>query len=384
MYSSLFHPLVGGSERQAQLLATALVRRGHSVTVVTTRFPGLRREEHIDGVTVRRVLLAVGPKPARGLVYLATSLRSMLGACRHADVVHVHHLYADAFVGALTRPLHGRPVIAKVACGGSVGDMARLGRLPLHGAVLGIARRLDGVVAISGQIHDELVAHGFCRSRIVRIPNAVDTGRFSPVRDRSGARGRLGLPGPVVSFMGRLDPQKGVDNLLQAWAEVLPGQPDATLQIVGTGPRGAEYRRTAETLGIASRVVFHGEQPDVRAYLAASDCLVLPSTAEGMSNVLLEAMAMGLPCVATRVGGTIDVIADAENGLLVEPDQPALLATALRRLLGDPELRVRLGAAARTTVVEGYGVDRIVDRYLALYRALARPAGVSGATCVTG
>ena len=109
---------------------------------------------------------------------------------------------------------------------------------------------------------------------------------------------------------------------------------------------------------------------DVRDLLAEAEVFVLPSRWEGMPNALLEAMACGLPCVATRVSGTEDILRDGENGLLVEPEQPEPLADALRRVLVDATLALRLGQAARATVVERYAVTRIVDQCLALYQSL--------------
>lgn len=370
MYSSLFHPIVGGSERQAGLLASALVARGHEVEVVTQRVAGLPRHEALDGVRVRRELLAVGRGPVFAAGYMASSVASMLRRRRRAQLIHVHHIYMDALAAALLGPALGVPVIAKAACGGSVGDMARLARVPLSRAVLRLTRRIDRLVAISGQIADELLAHGYDARRIVRIPNAVDVGRFRPGGKRDAQRARLGLDGPTVIFVGRLDPQKGLTCLLEAWRQLLAKRADAILLILGTGHQEAALRAEADSLRLGSRVAFLGQQADVRPYLGAADALALPSIAEGMSNVLLEAMATALPCVATRVGGSVDVIAHGRNGLLVDPADPCQLAEALLYVLDDSGLAGRLGAAARATVEERYSLDRVADRYVALYREL--------------
>jgi glycosyltransferase involved in cell wall biosynthesis len=151
--------------------------------------------------------------------------------------------------------------------------------------------------------------------------------------------------------------------------------PDATLLVVGKGPQEAELRAAADRLGVSGRVAFVGERPDPRPYLSASDALVLPSIAEGMSNVLLEAMAMGVPCVATQVGGTVDVIRDGFTGILVKPGDVLQLSQGLLGLLDDRESARRLGAAGRRAVEEVFSLDSVVERYIGLYRELLEGAG---------
>jgi L-malate glycosyltransferase len=375
MYSSLFYPFLGGSERQAQLLARELVRRGHIVEVVTQGSPGLARHERVEGVLVRRELVAVGRGAGHALAYLASSLRSMLRDRRRSQILHVHHIYMDAFMAGLLRGRLKMPVIVKAACGGSVGDMARLSAVPLSRCVFRVTRRIDRVIAISGQIQEELIAHGYRPARIERIPNAVDVRGFCPTDDPEAAKRALGLTGRVVTFVGRLVPQKGLLYLLEAWREVVVRYPDAMLLLLGKGSQEAELRVAAAQLGVAGQVSFLGERQDPRPYLAASDALVLPSIAEGMSNVLLEAMAMGLPCVATRVGGTLDVIRDGVSGVLVEPRDPLQLARGLLGVLEDREWAGHLGKRARRVAEESFSLESVVDRYIALYRRLLEGGG---------
>jgi L-malate glycosyltransferase len=375
MYSSLFHPFVGGSERQAHLLARALIERGHRVEVVTQGFPGLATREEIGGVCVRRELLAVGRGPVHALAYLASSLRSMLRDRRRSQIIHVHHIYMDAFMAGLLRGRLKTPVVVKAACGGSVGDMARLTGVPLSRFVFRVTRRIDRLIAISGEIREELVAHGYRPASIVRIPNAVDVRNFRPAGDPEVGKRELDLQGRVVSFVGRLDPQKGLLCLLEAWKAVTLAYPDARLLILGKGPQEAELRGAADRLGVSGRVAFVGERPDPRPYFAASDVLVLPSIAEGMSNVLLEAMAMGVPCVATRIGGTVDVLRGGVTGLLVEPNNVPQLSQGLLGLLEDRDLARRLGAAGRRAVEEAFSLDVVADRYVGLYRELLEGGG---------
>jgi glycosyltransferase involved in cell wall biosynthesis len=176
-----------------------------------------------------------------------------------------------------------------------------------------------------------------------------------------------------VLFVGRLAYQKGVDVLLHAWRivrEHLPESEQPRLAIVGMGPRQAQLEQLAATLDIVDSVEFAGLQRDVVAWLSRSDVLVLPSRWEGMPNAVLEAMASGLPCIATRVSGSEDIIQHGANGLLVAPDDPEELAGALLSLLRDPALGLQYGRAARATAEEYYSLGHILDVYLALYQSL--------------
>jgi glycosyltransferase involved in cell wall biosynthesis len=164
--------------------------------------------------------------------------------------------------------------------------------------------------------------------------------------------------------------------LLEAFAK-LATRGDAALVIAGDGPLRDELAALTARLDIADRVRMLGDRADVRDVLAAFDVFVLPSRTEGMSNALLEAMAMARPVVATAVGGTPEVLAGDTTGLLVPADDPSTMAGAIARLLDDPERSARLGAAARRRVEEHYGVAAMVRRLEAVYAAVATERGLS-------
>ncbi len=205
------------------------------------------------------------------------------------------------------------------------------------------------------------------------IPSGVDTDRFRPSADRIAAKARLGLDvgRPLIGTVGRLEPRKGTATLIAALATLRAGGRDASLVVVGDGPLRSELVATAARLGLASHVQMLGDRADIEDILAAVDVFVLPSRTEGMSNALLEAMAMALPVVATAVGGTPEVIAEGESGLLVPPDDPSAMAAATARLLDDRPSAARLGAAARQAVEERFGARSMVRRLEAVYAAVA-------------
>ena len=370
MVISHFPPTIGGTERQARALAAGLAGLGHRVTILTLAQPGVPVRETVEDVTVERTLTS----RARGVLFAATYTLSVLHHLRrlragHA-ILHAHHLYLEAMAAAWVGHRTGLPAIAKMACGGSDGDFARLRRTGLI-RLLPLLRRLQRVVAISTETEAELVAHGFPADRIVRIPNGVDPMRFAPASDPAAIRSEIGIGAETVLFLGRLDAQKGLDVLLCAWTQVIARRPTVTLLLAGEGPARTSLEAHTRELGLGKSVRFLGARPDPEALLQACQMFVLPSRSEGMSNALLEAMATGLPCVGSRIGGITDLIEHGVTGLLTPPSDAATLAEAISALFEDPALRKRLGMAARGLILERYTMDRVIRQYAELYATLA-------------
>ncbi|HUR63212.1 MAG TPA: glycosyltransferase family 4 protein [Candidatus Thermoplasmatota archaeon] len=204
------------------------------------------------------------------------------------------------------------------------------------------------------------------------IPNGIDAEALRPVQGRAALRQTLGIPAgaPVALFLGALNPIKGVDVLLDAWAEVGRSLPDAHLVVLGDGPYRAAYERQAKESRSPGpgRVHFRGFVHVGKGdFYAAADALVLPSRSETFPMVILEAGAAGLPVVASDLPPLRAMVQDGANGLLVPPEDSAALAAALLRLLRDPRLRARLGEANHARS-EGLGWDRIAERTAALLR----------------
>jgi len=208
--------------------------------------------------------------------------------------------------------------------------------------------------------------------KFTAIPSGIVLSDFRSVRVDPGVkRKELGLPteGPVIGTVGRLVPIKGHVWLLQAAPQVLAEFPGACFVFIGGGPLLEELKRLAEELGISRRVVFLGPRLDVPECLAALDVFALPSLNEGMGRVLIEAMAVGVPVVATRVGGIPDIVADRVTGLLVPPQDEKALASALLDLLRDPHRRRAYGEAARRSVDDRFDVTSMVKEIERLYDA---------------
>jgi glycosyltransferase involved in cell wall biosynthesis len=215
------------------------------------------------------------------------------------------------------------------------------------------------------------VAEGFSAPQVSVIYNGIDVGPVPTAPRRADVRRRLGADDDVLVLgtVARLDPVKDLGSLLRAVAELAPRVP-VTLAVVGDGPERGALERTASDLGIASRVRFLGHRDDAREWLAGCDVYVNSSVSEGVSLTILEAMAAGLPVVATRVGGTPEVVT-MDCGRLVPPRDPMTLAAQLSELRNNPALRVRLGAAARQRVEAMFSLDRMVREYRDVYGRLA-------------
>ena len=198
------------------------------------------------------------------------------------------------------------------------------------------------------------------------IPNGVDIDRFQPVpADRNGEQ-----RAHTVVCVSKARYEKGLDVLLQAWHLVQEQRPEAKLVIVGSGPLQKQLEQMADALGIARSVEFAGLQSDVPGQLHRGLIGILPSRWEGMPNALLEAMASGMACIATRVSGSEDLIQHGENGLLVESENYEEMARALVTLLEDTALAQKYGTAARATVEQSYTLEHVLNMYTAIYERL--------------
>jgi glycosyltransferase involved in cell wall biosynthesis len=219
------------------------------------------------------------------------------------------------------------------------------------------------VVANSSAAQAMLRSEGLAPTSIAVIPNGVHVDSFPP---RRAERPRGGPP--TVITVANLRPEKNHETLIAAAAVLAPRFPGLRLRIVGTGPRREALQALVASRGLHHHVEFLGHREDVPALLADADVFVLPSRSEAFPNSAIEAMAAGLPVVATAVGGLRELIDDGRTGLLVpRPDDAGALAGAVERVLADDALAARLGAAARAEARERYSFDRMVGAFEDLY-----------------
>ncbi len=370
--TSLFPPSVGGIQTQTLALARGLAELGVEVHVVTRPAAGRPAREETAGVTVHRVGLARGG-PAATLAYVALAARAVASLRERVSVLHAHQLLSPASAALVASGLHRTPFVVTAHASGAVGDVASLARQgPLGRArLLALRRRAGAFVAVSAPIRDELAHAGIPPDRIRSIPNGVDTRRFAPAdaAERTRLRRALALPPvPLLVYAGRLAPEKGVDLLLDGWADARRRGCSGVLCLVGEGPERAALERRARDHGVLGAVRFAGPTDDVVPWLRAADVFVLPSRQEGLSVALLEAMACGVAVVATDVGGTR---AAADGAAVLVPPAPAALSAAIRGVLDEPERALALGESARRRAVERFGILEIARRHLDLYREVS-------------
>lgn len=362
-----YAPIIGGGQTQLAAQAEALAELGVDVRVLTRRWrPELLPVEQVGTAIVYR-LPASGPKAVAAIRYIL-SAAWMIGRLR-PDLLHAHELLSPTSAAILGKWLFRKPIVATVLGGGSLGDLKKIQR-GLLGRLrsLLVLKSVDLFVVISGEIERELEGLGVPEGKRLRIPNGVDTERFTPASatERQRLREQLCLPdGRLAIFTGRLEPEKQVAHLLEIWPKLRQRVPDAQLLVLGTGSLEAALREQAP-----EGVQFLGGRSDVAPYLRAADLFVLASSREGLSVSMLEAMASGLPVLVTRVGGAADVVTDRENGWLIPAGDMEALLEGLVTLLKDQDLCRLLGSRARARVVEGYAVRSLTGQLRDAYDRL--------------
>lgn len=368
-----FYPHVGGSETQALNLSRKLQEMGIKLFVLTRRtLKEMAPYEEVRGIRVYRVLPNGTGLPT--LLMASFSFAWFLFEKRNDyDIIHCHGMGWAGPVSSLMGMLLRKKTIVKVATAGDIsGKIAGKKEIPqwINAIRLTLLKRASGLICISYEIADELRKKGFPEKRLVHIANGVDIERFA-LRDEK----RKLLPQDKLNiiFSGRLVYRKGIDVLLEAFKRIVTHYPQTHLHILGSAKlqMGDEYedklRGFVRDNNLKDAVTFHGDMDNVEDYLKEADIFAFPSRHEGLPNALLEAMACGLPVVATSIGGIVDVIKNGENGILVEPDDVDGLCKEITGMINSTDLRERLGKAARNTVEKGYSLEAIAGKYLELY-----------------
>lgn len=376
-----------GVGEQVNQLTRGLIAEGARVTVICPAIPELddyAARLQADGASILRLTLPSHGGALRGLREFFRFARFLRRS--HTEVLHIHLVASDGgrqamLAGWLARvparicTRHITPAAANPPARFAPGRLFNPNRL-LH-RTIAVSRRARPVLA------ERLGVHG---ERVVAIPNSVRSDLFEGAGTESRARVRagLGIPSdaPVIGCVARLAPQKGIPYLLLAMPRILQSAPGAHLVIVGDGPDRPAIERLIHESRL-ERVHLAGHQADVAPYLAAIDLFVLPSLFEGMPLALLEAMAAGLPVVATAVDGVPEVVESGITGELVPPRDIAALAATVGRLLSDPALAARLGHAGRERA-RSFSEDAMVARTAGVYEevlaASQRHGGVTSRT----
>jgi L-malate glycosyltransferase len=364
---SHFHPRASGAERQALAQGRELVRRGHSVRVVTQHIPGESRDDVIDGVVIHRWVKPSSAGPLFGISFVAGVVRALRNLRPEYDLVHTHQGLWEAISTGFGRPwLRGAPTLIQPASSGYYGEAEELARTKGYPLLRRLILRNTFFAAISADIERQWLALGVPSAKMARMVSGVDAEHFRP--GPSALEATL-PPRPRVVFTGRLHPQKNLHGLMEIWPEVAR-RTGASLVLVGDGPDRESLEQQAQQFGVSNCVHFCGAVADPSEHLRSADVFVLPSVAEGMSNSLLEAMSSALPCLASDIGGNTDLIDNRINGLLISANDWVAWKRELIRVLDDSDFARRLGCAARARIDAEFALPVVVDRYVNLYRKL--------------
>ena len=367
MLSASFAPTLGGAERQCQLLSGWLTEAGVAVAILTRQGKGDAEAARFPFPVHR---LSVG-----GLGFAVAGACWLAARRRQFGVLHAHQALSPALAAVLAKRLRPKSrVVVKIACSGDWSDFRLAQARPFYRSRLALLRSVDRFVVLNRESAAELEAVGLGGVPTRLIPNGVDTRRFTPATpaERKGIRASLGLHAdePIALFVGRLERRKGLDVLLTAWADLArrPGPP----RLLVAGPGEAEgWMTQARALGLEGWVSFLGGREDVADLYRAVDLFVFPSRAEGCPNAVLEAMASGLPVVATNVAGNRETVGeDSRAGWLVPAEDPMALAEVVRTIVASPDLRQKVGVTAREVAEERFAIRRVGGQYLSLYEEL--------------
>jgi L-malate glycosyltransferase len=357
---------LGGSGVVASELGLHLARRGHEVHFITHTLP-YRLRGYEGNVYFHQVDVTTYPVFDFPPYTLSLAAKMAEVARTHQlDLLHVHYAIPHATCALLARELLGRHIPVVTTLHGT--DITLVGQEPSYFEITRWSiLKSDRVTAVSEFLSDR-TRRNFGRDLEVQvIPNFVDPRRFSP-RARRANRARFAPNGePILMHASNFRAIKNVEHVVKVFARVAREVP-AALLMVGDGPERVLAERAAQKLGVDSRVHFVGNQEHIEELMAMADIFLLPSDSESFGLGALEAMSVGVPVVATSVGGPREFVEDGVTGYLARPHDLARMVRVCLDLIRHPAARRAMGRRARALVIRNFHVDKVVRRYEALYR----------------
>ena len=380
LVTGAYAPEFSAGGLQCQAAARILRDRASVVVLTTATDPNLRRHDTVDGVDVSRITVTQSSwSSVRAAARMMTELIRLLP---RVDLVHIQGFSSKNILITAMAKLFRRPVVVHLQTSkhdepDAVRSQGRLAWWAFSTA--------DLYLSVSPSLTDRYLVGGLPADRIREVPNGVGAARFTSASpsERQALRRRLNLPEdrPIVLFVGVMMPDKQPHVLFEAWLQLrrTTGMPSTLVFVGASNPKLYELadrlaervRADADASGFGSEVVFAPPTSAIEDYFRAADVFAMPSVREGLPIVLLEAMACGLPVVASNLPGSTDtMIEPGVNGLLVPPGDAAALAEGLTTLLSNPEAAARMGQAARQTVEARYTIEHVAEQWLDAYQQL--------------
>lgn len=299
-------------------------------------------------------------------------LTRLLNLCRRENVRIWHgHDYKSNAIGLFLNRFWPMKLVTTVH-----GWVRHTARTPLYYYIDRLCLpRYDKVICVSQDLYDVARTSGVSEKRCVLVENAIDTTEYRKQCSTMEAKRRHNIPPDrlVIGAVGRLSPEKGFDLLIRAVSQLLHKGLNVQLLIIGEGDERSRLERIINETGMANRIRLLGYRTDMRTLYECMDVFALSSLREGLPNVLLEAMALEVPVVATRIAGIPQLIKDNDNGLLVDPDSPASLEDGLSRLIQDRSLRNRLSQSGRDTIESHYSFRVRMNKVRSIYDQILHP-----------
>ncbi len=381
LVTGAYAPEISSGGLQSQMVAQALAGRVAFKVLTTAVDTTLPRRSVVNGVPVSRIVVDAD-SPRSKLSAAGPMLAETTALMRDTDVVHLHgYSQKNVPVTAVAKSF-GVPIVLSLHTAGfDEPEMIRQ-----HGPLARWALKAASLyLTVSQSLSDACQAAGLPADKIRQVPNGVNLDRFQPpaANERAAIRHSLGLPieRPIVLFVGFFSREKQPHVLFEAWLRLQRREVPATLVFVGATRSqyfevdhrlADEMRAEAARAGVSDRLVFADPTPRIEAYFRSADVFALPSSREGLPVALLEAMATGLPAVASRLPGSTDTIVDdGRTGVLVTPGDVDALANAIEELLTNPEAASAIGGAARRHVANEFSADRTARGWLNAYQAVA-------------
>ncbi len=352
---------LGGEELSTLSLAVEVAGRGYDVALVTEGGDFL--DEFVSAGIPTHVLPMNARRPA-GIWRASRALRELLDATPF-DILHSQEVFTTV-IAHLARRL-------PTGTGSKLIYHYRGVRPRMIPSVARVLPRISDYVLTNAETNRTLfLERGIDPASVRTIYNGLDFSDFDVAYDRAEVRSEWGVPDDafVVGAIGRLHPVKGHAVLIDALSHVRRERDDVHAVLIGDGPLRSELEARVAAAGLASVVHFRGVERNVARCLAGLDLLVLPSTEEAIGRVLAEAHAVGLPAIASRVGGTGEIVRDGVSGFLVSPGDPAALAGRILDIARDPERARAFGVAGKRWVRERFGLQAMVDDTLEIYHRL--------------
>lgn len=361
--------------------AKLLVKKGFEVHVVTQHNPHTKYNEIIDGIHIHRFKW-LEPKQFKALVhfkglkdnlrfitYLISLFFKVIRIIRKHDIeiIHAHSTIPTGFIGVIVGKIMGKPVFITTH-GMDVNNFIETSFLKQ--LMLFSLKSCDKIICVSEDLANTIADLGI-DSKIVVLRNAVDTNKFKPLKNME-IRQKYGIKknSILILFVGYLDVFKGIFELIDAFFEVNKENNDLKVMIIGEGPQESKIKDKVSKLKLDTSIIFTGKisSEDIPQYYQAADIFVLPSYTEGTPLAVIEAMACGLPIIASNVGGISEIVISNENGFIISPKNIKELSSKLRVLVKNQSLRSKFSNKSLKIINSEFNIDKKVEKLIDLYK----------------